>query len=609
MNKRALILAAHGSRHEPAANAQIRRIASVLEARGGFDAVVAAFHQGAPTYGEVLDAVDAGDVTVVPVMTSQGFYCDEFLPAQLAKNRRFRDVRIRQTPPIGVHRDMARIVSVRIADICSAHDLDPRQVDAAVVGHGAQRNPNSRRATQNLAAALQSTATVRRVAAFFLDEPPGVEQIPIVLDCATIVVIPFLISPGPHVRRDIPRRLGVGESVDRLPREGAIGNRRNLIDDAVGTYPAIVDVIWNLATSPLASRHRLKSPIRIVQIPMWHRPMSHRPMAGANRLLAGATSSETVPNVRPAACGSGGATRRGVLRLGTRGSRLALRQADIVARALHDRGTLVEIVELSTLGDRITDRAIGDLPSSAPFCGEIEDALRRGEIDLAVHSRKDLNVAEPDDLRLAAILPRGLVEECLVSRHGRRLDQLPPGAIIGTSSPRRAAQLLAQRPDLKPATMRGPVEGRVAQVRAGRFDAAILAAAGLARLDMLAEAAETFSLEAFLPAPAQGALAVQVRGDDDATWTICAALDDAETRRAVAAELEFLRPFEFDAMRIAAALATVDAGTITLRARLLSPDGTRRRDVMVTGTDPHETAAATIDAVTSRESQNVGAVR
>jgi hydroxymethylbilane synthase len=298
-----------------------------------------------------------------------------------------------------------------------------------------------------------------------------------------------------------------------------------------------------------------------------------------------------------------------VLRLGTRGSRLALRQADIVARALHDRGTLVEIVELSTLGDRITDRAIGDLPSSAPFCGEIEDALRRGEIDLAVHSRKDLNVAEPDDLRLAAILPRGLVEECLVSRHGRRLDQLPPGAIIGTSSPRRAAQLLAQRPDLKPATMRGPVEGRVAQVRAGRFDAAILAAAGLARLDMLAEAAETFSLEAFLPAPAQGALAVQVRGDDDATWTICAALDDAETRRAVAAELEFLRPFEFDAMRIAAALATVDAGTITLRARLLSPDGTRRRDVMVTGTDPHETAAATIDAVTSRESQNVGAVR
>lgn len=284
------------------------------------------------------------------------------------------------------------------------------------------------------------------------------------------------------------------------------------------------------------------------------------------------------------------APTRKALRLGTRDSALARWQAGHVAELLRKAGIKVQIIDISTLGDRIRDCPINELPSNAPFTDDIECALQAGEIDLAVHSLKDLPVRLRADLHIAAILPRGDVGESLVSYGDVRLADLPPGAVIGTSSPRRAAQLRAVRPDLRTAPIRGPVDERVRQVRTRKFDATILATVGLRRLGLMREIGERLPLDVFLPAPGQGAMAVQIRADDAPLNAVCAEFDHEPTRRATTAELEFLQMFEFDE-NIAVAAYAVAADRITLKARLLALDGPVVKDATVVGDDSTEVAA------------------
>jgi hydroxymethylbilane synthase len=417
------------------------------------------------------------------------------------------------------------------------------------VGHGTKRNPKSRVATEALVEAIRHTGQFADVAAFFLDEEPGIEQITTLMRQQTILIEPFLISGGHHAIRDIPKRLGI-ESAGEDPGAVRLDDRTIAVDSSVGTDFRLIEVVESLA------RHAIQTP---------------------------------------------------TLRLGTRGSQLARWQAQCVADLLRARGTQAEIVDISTLGDRIQDRPIGELGCDDPFSADIEAALEAGEIDFAVHSMKDLPVDRALDefgpLGIAAVLPRGEVSESLVSRDRKTLSELPPGAVIGTSSPRRAAQLLAQRADLVVKPIRGAVDDRVRQVMAGRFDAAILATAGLARLGLLNNACEELSINTFVPAPAQGAMAIQARRDDAATWRLCAALDDAATRKAVTAELTFLRPYEHDGEWVAAAHATVDDERVTLRARLLSSDGQRIEDVRVVSADPIDAATEALRQLALRVSQ------
>ncbi|HKQ47187.1 MAG TPA: hydroxymethylbilane synthase [Phycisphaerae bacterium] len=551
MSRTALILAAHGSRHEPAANEAICRMAKDLAPRLDFDEIVAAFHQGEPTFATVLDRIHADDVTVLPIMTSEGYYCDEFLPAQLRLNRRFSECRVVQSSPIGVHFEMALLVARRAEELAAQCGLAAATTTLAIVGHGTPRHPKSRAATEALVQSLRIRGRFAEVLAAYLDDAPPVEQIPSLVQSRDIIVIPFLISPGPHATRDLPRRLGIGDPDSPAPPLWSrMGRRRVICDRPIGADPRLLEMVANIAGESKRKRHR---------------PAGRAP----------------------------------TFRLGTRASAMALWQADFVAARLRAYGVAVEIVPLSTLGDRVLDRSIADLPVDAPFAQDIEQALLDGRIDLAVHCLKDLAVQPTPGLQLAAILERDDVAEALVSCSGLALRDLPAGAIVGTCSPRRAAQLLAVRPDLRATNIRGPVEDRIRQVHAGQFDATILAVAGLRRLGLMREITEVLSLDDFLPAPGQGALAVQVRANDDEARTLCTPLDHEPTRRATTAELEFLRPFEGRRDALAAAYATAGR-RIRLRARVISPDAATMREVSILGDDPIAVARQALEELGSR---------
>lgn len=553
MSRTALILAAHGSRHEPAANNAIRRMAVDLTQRLDFDEIVAAFHQGEPTFATALDRIGADDVTVIPIMTSEGYYCDEFLPAQLRLNRRYSEVRLVQLSPIGVHPDMAKLVGRRADELAAIYGLCAARTTLAIVGHGTPHHPKSRRATEDLVEVLRNTTAFAEVMAAFLDEEPAVEQITKAAGRRDIIVVPFLISAGPHASRDIPGRLGMNVPDTFTPPLVQRNAGQIVCDRPVGADPRLIEMVATIAREFREHRRRY-------------------------------------------------AFHRRTFRLGTRASTMARWQAHHVAAQLRAGGVAVEIVEMSTLGDRIQDRAITELPGDAPFTQDIEQALLDGQIDLAVHCLKDLPVQSTPGLRLAAILQRDDVAEALVTRNGLRLYDLQLGAVVGTSSPRRAAQLLAIRPDLRTATIRGPVEDRIRQVRAGDFDAAILAVAGLRRLGLMHEIAEVLPIDEFLPAPGQGALAVQVRARDEETRALCAALDHEPTRLATSAELEFLRPFERRHDVVAAAYATAGR-RIRLRARVIWPDSATIRDVSILGENPVAVARQALEELEARPRQ------
>ena len=278
------------------------------------------------------------------------------------------------------------------------------------------------------------------------------------------------------------------------------------------------------------------------------------------------------------------------LRIGTRSSELALRQARLVQAALLARGIESELTTYRTLGDKRLDEPLSAIGAKGLFTKEIEVDLRKGKTDLAVHSLKDLPTDSPPGLVVAAVLEREDPRDAVVLNRdiqGLSLDDLPPGSRVGTSSLRRRAQLLALRPDLDVAELRGNVPTRLKKVDEGRVHAAILAAAGLHRLDARQHITCYLEAPGWLPAAGQGAIAVQVRDDDERVLALAAALDDAPTRLAVRAERAFLQALEGGCQVPIGALAVQAASGAELHGMIADVRGTR----LVRGTialDPAE---------------------
>ena len=260
--------------------------------------------------------------------------------------------------------------------------------------------------------------------------------------------------------------------------------------------------------------------------------------------------------------------------VGSRGSRLALRQTEIALAALSSTNpdATFEVRTIRTSGDR-TKASLSEIGGRGVFVIEIEGSLLSGEIDIAVHSLKDLPAEETPGLAIAAVLPRENPRDVLVSRSEAKLADLPSGATVGTGSPRRAAQLIAMRSDLRIADIRGNVDTRIRKVDAGEYDAVVLAAAGLARLGCLDRASQIFEPDEMLPAAGQGALALQVRADDAETFALALSVDHAETRAAVEAERSFERRLGGGCRAAIAALAEVGGERLRLRGLVADPRG------------------------------------
>ncbi len=285
--------------------------------------------------------------------------------------------------------------------------------------------------------------------------------------------------------------------------------------------------------------------------------------------------------------------RQQFLRLGTRTSRLARWQSARIVSLLTEVWPELkcEIRAFETKGDKTLDRPLPEIGGKGLFTAELEAALLDGDIDIAVHSLKDLPVQNPAGLAIGAIPKRGDVGDALVARNSETLSTLPPGAIVGTSSLRRQAQILAVRPDLRVRSIRGNVETRVRKVREGLYDAAVLATAGLKRLDLQDEASAWLSFDVMLPAPGQGALAVQCRADDRETLELLRAIDDRDTRRAITAERHFLQNLGGGCSApIAAYARCLDENRLEMNALIASPSGATSIRVSGSGANPYELA-------------------
>lgn len=259
------------------------------------------------------------------------------------------------------------------------------------------------------------------------------------------------------------------------------------------------------------------------------------------------------------------------LRLGARGSALSLAQAGLVARSLNFWAQ-VEIVKVKTTGDRLSAEGVA-ISWKGDFTKELDEALLEGRVDFAVHSLKDVPAALPEGLALAAVPLREDPSDVLVAHPQRPFSELPQGARVGTSSPRRKAQLLAARPDLRVVEVRGNVETRIRRLREGRFDAIVLARAGLARLGMLEEIGEVFSPDVLLPAVGQGALALVSRAEEGEVRALLARLDDADSHASVLAERSLLAVLEAGCRAPVAGRARVQGGELQLTAGVFSEDG------------------------------------
>ena len=273
-------------------------------------------------------------------------------------------------------------------------------------------------------------------------------------------------------------------------------------------------------------------------------------------------------------------------KLGTRGSPLALTQANMVRDALcaaHGWAQEeIDLVVIRTTGDRVQDRALAEIGGKALWTKELDRALLAREIDAAVHSMKDVETIRPPDIRIAAMLPRADVRDRLIGADS--VAELPRGAVVGTSSPRRRAQLLRLRPDLKVVLFRGNVDTRLAKLAAGEADATLLAAAGLDRLgrDGVGRAIPT---DEMLPAPAQGAVGIEVLASHDEAMVAVAAIDDPATSACVLTERALLAALGADCHSPVAALAALSGEMLTLRAELIAEDGSLHVDGTGEGTD------------------------
>ena len=275
------------------------------------------------------------------------------------------------------------------------------------------------------------------------------------------------------------------------------------------------------------------------------------------------------------------------IRIGTRGSPLALAQAHEVRRRLISAYNLaesdVEIQVIKTSGDRIQDRPLSEVGGKGLFTKEIEEALLAGEIDLAVHSTKDMQTVLPPGLTIGAVLPREDVRDAFISLKSPSLAGLPGGATVGTSSLRRQAQVKRLRPDLRVIDFRGNVETRLRKLEDGVADATFLAAAGLNRLGKSHRITTLMPIEDMLPAVGQGAVAIEVRGDDAATAMRLAPLNHEPTALCVAAERAFLAQLGGSCRTPIAGLAELREGVLHFRGMIFSPDGTRCLEVSRVG--------------------------
>ena len=332
---RALVLAAHGSRHGPEANGLVRRLAQSLRERRLFDEVAVAFHHGEPAFGAALDELSATEITVVPVLASAGHYADVVLPEALARNRRYADVRLRRSPPVGTHAGIAPLVARRVTELLREGSAARDQVSLLLVGHGTRRHADSRASTLQLAETLRRRRVAGEVLAGFLDDDPSIEAIVAQAALPTLVVIPFLIGGGTHTTEDLPHRVG------------AAGGRRVVIDHAVGAYAGLEEIVVDLArrhTPPPAPRFRAR--IGLVK---------REP--GAVHLVGGGPGDP------------GLITARGLE---------LLRRADVV---VHDRLIGPELLQEAKTGAELIDvgKGAGHAPSSqAEINAMLVDQARRG---------------------------------------------------------------------------------------------------------------------------------------------------------------------------------------------------------------------------------------
>jgi hydroxymethylbilane synthase len=276
-----------------------------------------------------------------------------------------------------------------------------------------------------------------------------------------------------------------------------------------------------------------------------------------------------------------------ILRLGSRGSPLALAQAEMVRRALAAyHGFALECVEIQvirTSGDRIQDRPLADLGGKGLFTKEIEEALASGSIDLAVHSSKDMPTLLPAGLVLTAFLPREDARDAFISRKAESIAALAPGATVGTASLRRQALLRKQRPDLQVVPLRGNVETRLRRIDEGVADATLLALAGLKRLGLAGSATAVLGVDEFLPAVGQGAIGIETRANDDRTCRLIDPINHADTAIALTAERSFLATLDGSCRTPIAGHATVAGGVLCFRGMILKPDGSESFEVARTG--------------------------
>lgn len=531
----ALVLAAHGARSDHGTNALLHGHARSIARRGIFGEVKVAFNLGSPSFSEVLDQINATEVTIVPVMTANGHFCERVLPEELAKNRRYGEVRIRQTLPIGLHPAMAGMVMDRLSDIAREHRLDPSQTLVMIIGHGTRNHSGSRCSAENLVEALRRINGFAQIEAAFLEETPSIEEVFAGSRQQNTVVVPFLIGRGQHVSTDIPEQLGLDPSrFDKLPIRQWVNDRLVICDVAVGTYPGIVDLIIGIADSEKTTAFSsAKKHDRCVRV-------------------------GTLDRLNSRWC------------------------INHVTQILQAHGVQAEAIEIAAMHEPQTLKSLG-----------LRQALIDGEIDLAVQDLRDLDDTSDEDVELAAVLPRAEVTESLVSARNVRLASLPANSLVGVTNELRAAQLHVVRPDLRLSIITTPVEERLKMVRKGELDATVVATASLRRLGLLHEACETFSFDVILPAACQGIVGIQAIRNGSLDREVYAALDDYNTRQAATAERCFVKAFDADGSWQTAAYAVVN-GDLSLRARVVSSDGHSMVEVTTCGADPREVADSAI---------------
>jgi hydroxymethylbilane synthase len=294
-------------------------------------------------------------------------------------------------------------------------------------------------------------------------------------------------------------------------------------------------------------------------------------------------------------------TLRLPLRLGTRGSPLALAQARMVEVALATAvpalgaDEAIEIVVVKTTGDQVLDRPLAEIGGKGLFTQEIEEGLLAGTLDLAVHSMKDMPTVLPDGLVIGAVLPRADPRDALIARGPRSVAELPRGSVVGTASLRRAAQLRAARPDLQVVPLRGNVQTRLRKLDAGEVGATFLAMAGLLRLDLEREVSAALEPEEMLPAVAQGAIGIESRADDPPVRELLVGINHEPTMVRITAERAFLGALDGSCRTPIAALAELEAGRLRLRGLVASPDGRQLERIEARG-DTREASALGQDA-------------